>query len=376
MSKGWSINQAQRLVAMYTRKRNIPRKCNLAITHYCNFRCVHCYLQNDTPHRKEISFKQICLVIDQLADLGVFFLLVNGGEPLLRPDFWDIMHYARKRGFAVSLNTNASLIDNDTAKRLADLVLATVTVSVYGMTQRSFQKVTRIKGDFGKVLRGVEFLVKVGIPVHAKMMLFNMNFSDMEKFMDWATKLRITHNSPWDYYPCLDKGFMLKPFKHSITDTQAQKLLSCSGRLDFDYMKGKPADTSVLCGLGGREMFTIDSYGRVSPCFYIVNHTNIKDRPIGEIIKDDPCFTSFRGARFGDAKKCLNCDLVSFCLPCAAAFHLFTNKMVTSRPPRLMCKARRGKLKKMLYYRKKLLKKIENGARASDVSKDTESVCA
>jgi radical SAM protein with 4Fe4S-binding SPASM domain len=372
MNSEWSIDEAKILISNYSLKHNKPREGCLEITKCCNFRCVHCYLKGAVTNRKEIDFKQICLVLDQLADLGVFFVSLTGGEPLLRPDFWDIMSYARKRGLAVSFTTNASLIDSDSAKKLADLAIAEVKVSIYGMTQDSFQKVTRTKGDFRKVLTGVETLVKLEIPVYAKMMLFNINFSDLKKFKDWATKLRLSQSLKWEYYPCIGRESLLEPFKNAITDSQAQKLVAYSDELAIDRLRGQPGSEWLLCTHGVHNHVFIDSYGGVSPCFFITNRANVNDKTIGEIIKDDPYFVNFRSIRFKDAKKCLNCHLVRYCKPCPATFYLFTRKLTSSCPPRLMCETKRGKLKKIMHDKQKLLKETKNGATISADTRNTK----
>src|SRR6478609_128315 len=84
--------------------RNIPLSVQLDLTYRCNERCVHCYLDHDD--HGEMTTAEIKDLLDQMADAGVFYLTVSGGEILMRRDFFDILEYARKRTFCIKLKTN------------------------------------------------------------------------------------------------------------------------------------------------------------------------------------------------------------------------------------------------------------------------------
>src|SRR5215813_11409639 len=97
----------------------VPLSAHLDVTYRCNERCVHCYL--DHEDHGEMSLAEITDLLDQLADAGVFFLTISGGEIFLRPDLFDIIKHARKRWFAVKIKTNGILIREAQARRLAEL---------------------------------------------------------------------------------------------------------------------------------------------------------------------------------------------------------------------------------------------------------------
>ena len=77
----------------------IPLGVQLDLTYRCNERCVHCYLDHDD--HGELTFAEITDLLDQLAQAGVFFLTISGGEIFLRPDLFDILGHARKLMFSV-----------------------------------------------------------------------------------------------------------------------------------------------------------------------------------------------------------------------------------------------------------------------------------
>src|ERR1700704_4454230 len=107
----------------------VPLGVHLDVTYRCNERCVHCYLDHDD--HGEMTTAEIKDLLDQMADPGVFYLPVSGGEKLLRRDFFNILEYARKRTFCIKLKTNGILIRKKEADRIKDLGVESVQVSIY-----------------------------------------------------------------------------------------------------------------------------------------------------------------------------------------------------------------------------------------------------
>src|SRR5258705_13722617 len=89
-------------------KLGIPLSVHMDVTYRCNERCVHCYLDHDD--RGEMLTSEIKDILDQLAEAGVFFLTLSGGEPLVRKDLFEIIAHARSLLFNVKLKTNRLLI--------------------------------------------------------------------------------------------------------------------------------------------------------------------------------------------------------------------------------------------------------------------------
>lgn len=89
-------------------KLGIPLSVQLDLTYRCNERCIHCYLDHDD--HGEMTTIEIKDLLDQLAEAGVFFLTISGGEILMRKDFFEVLGHARTRMFSVRLKTNAVLI--------------------------------------------------------------------------------------------------------------------------------------------------------------------------------------------------------------------------------------------------------------------------
>ena len=106
------------------KSRRFPLSGSLELTFRCNLRCAHCYAacgHEGIPQQAELSYAEILNIIDQIAEAGCLWLLLTGGEPLIRPDFVDIYAYAKRKGFLITLFTNATLITPEIVDILVDL---------------------------------------------------------------------------------------------------------------------------------------------------------------------------------------------------------------------------------------------------------------
>jgi MoaA/NifB/PqqE/SkfB family radical SAM enzyme len=88
------------------------------VTYNCNLNCIDCYNKKHFSQKKELTFKQIKNIINQAIDLGLKIILLTGGEPLLRPDIFKIISYAKEKKLYVCLATNGLLIDIDSLKKI------------------------------------------------------------------------------------------------------------------------------------------------------------------------------------------------------------------------------------------------------------------
>ena len=118
-------------------RESIPLNATLEITLRCNLRCVHCYnFDREAPRvspAPELTFPEICRLLDDLRPLGTLFLSLTGGEAMVHPRFWDILDEAAARSFAVALLSNGTLLTESACDRLAAYPnLWNVSLSVYG----------------------------------------------------------------------------------------------------------------------------------------------------------------------------------------------------------------------------------------------------
>jgi radical SAM protein with 4Fe4S-binding SPASM domain len=160
-------------------------------TRTCNLRCVHCY--SDSYAQKypgELTTEQARANIDDLAGYGIPALLFSGGEPLTRPDVFELMEYATGKGLRVTLSTNGTLIDAAAAARLKNIGLTYAGISLDGIgaTNDLFRGKT---GAFDAAVRGLRHCRSVGQKVGLRLTLTRRNCADLHEIFDFIEAERI-----------------------------------------------------------------------------------------------------------------------------------------------------------------------------------------
>jgi len=128
-----------------TVERHLPWNVHIDLTYRCNERCVHCYL--DHHDHGEMTTREVKNVLDQLADAGALFLTFSGGEIFLRQDLFELIRYARGLNFDVSLKTNALLIDESRARKLRELDIRKIQISIYSADAAIHDAITKVPGS-------------------------------------------------------------------------------------------------------------------------------------------------------------------------------------------------------------------------------------
>ncbi|MBU0992271.1 MAG: radical SAM protein [Proteobacteria bacterium] len=145
---------------------------DLEITARCNNNCRHCYInlpQNDQDAlNAELSLEQIEKIAADALSLGTLWILITGGEPLIRKDFEDIYLFLKKKGFLVSVFTNATRISERHIRLFRDYPPRDLEVTVYGITEDVYENVTQVKGSFRQFQRGLNLLLDNKIKTNLK----------------------------------------------------------------------------------------------------------------------------------------------------------------------------------------------------------------
>ena len=149
------------------------------VTRRCNLRCIHCYSQSrDIEYTNELTTQQGRELIDDLAHFGVPVVLFSGGEPLLRKDLFELASYAISKGMRAVISTNGTLIDREMAKRLKEIGLSYVGVSLDGM-QETNDRFRGVKGSFDAALEGMRNCKRENIKVGLRFTINKKNVADI-----------------------------------------------------------------------------------------------------------------------------------------------------------------------------------------------------
>lgn len=161
----------------------------LELTARCNNNCAHCYINlpesDQNAQKKELSFSQITRIIDQAADMGTLWGVLSGGEPLLHPGFFDIYRYMIKKGFLVSIFTNASLITQEHIELFKKYPPRDIEVTLYGVTQNTHKKLTR-KNTLEATMNGIDLLFSNNIHTTLKAMITRSNKDEINRIKEYC----------------------------------------------------------------------------------------------------------------------------------------------------------------------------------------------
>lgn len=154
------------------------------MTRRCNLKCVHCYAQaKDVEFKNELSTEEGKALIDDLAAFGSPVMLFSGGEPTMRKDLPELAAYAREKGMRAVISTNGTLIDKDLAKKLKEVGLSYVGISLDGVRETN-DRFRGMKGAFDAALRGLHNCQAEGIKVGLRFTINKQNVRDIPAIFD------------------------------------------------------------------------------------------------------------------------------------------------------------------------------------------------
>jgi len=329
-------------------EERFPLSFELELTARCNNNCRHCYINLSAGDRrameKELPFDEIKRIADESVSLGSLWCLVTGGEPLLRKDFSDIYLYLKKNGLLISVFTNATLITKEHIELFKKYPPRDIEVTVYGVTRKTYERVTRRRNSFAAFMQGLNLLIENGINVRLKAMALRSNVHEMPeiaKFCRERTK---------DYFrfdPLLHKRYDGNPLRNKEIESERLSVdeivaLERSDPERFNAMKEGSHEViftesdhtdcnHLFHGGAGNSSFNVsyDGFFRLCSslwhpdCIYDLKKGNLADAWHNHVtlIRD------MRSNKKEFLDKCSVCPIINFCLWCPAHAHLETGEM-------------------------------------------------
>jgi len=294
-----------------SKRKRIPLNAMFDLTYKCNHRCIYCYAAMQKG-RRELTTKQICSIIDDLAYAGCLLLTVSGGEPFVRDDIIEILSHIRKRGISIKLLTNGSLIDEKTAEFLKKMCVRKVEITLLGATEKVFDSISCCKGSFARVIRAISALVNNNIPLHVKGLIMKENQHEFLQMKELLARLGID-DFKFEYalFPKINRD--KSPLSHRMSAEEGESLL---GGNTFAINTGNQERRKVFdqCS-AGKNACTINAYGDMQLCPLIA-------QPRFSILKSSflKCWDNLVDfvENYTTTKdyECLHCDLKPYCYFC------------------------------------------------------------
>ncbi|MEJ2430235.1 MAG: radical SAM protein [Deltaproteobacteria bacterium] len=319
-----SIQDYARRLIKHPQGKRIPLSGTLELTFRCNNRCLHCYVNQPAHHEKarekELSSTEIHRFLDDMAQEGTLWLLLTGGEPLLRPDFEDIYLYAKKKGFLITLFTNGTLITPSLVDFLKEFPPRFVEITLYGATEGTYEKVTRMPGSYQRCRRGIDLLQEGEIPLKLKTVVMNQNKDEFILTKQFVEGLGLEFRFDALLNGNLDgskdmRRLRISPQQVVELDLGDPQRCQTFRRL-YERAKGEEPDREHLfrCG-AGLWNFHIDPYGQLSLCN--MARTPSYDLRHGTFAEGwHEFFPRVRELRAVRDNPCMECRLVHMCDQC------------------------------------------------------------
>jgi heme d1 biosynthesis radical SAM protein NirJ len=318
---------------------NLIRRCNLT--------CKHCYATSaDIDFPGELDTGEVLTVMKDLKSFGVSVLILSGGEPLMRPDIFEISRLAKEQGFYIGLSTNGTLITESNIKQITRAEFDYVGVSLDGLRE-THDRFRRKKGAFDESMRGIRLCQDAGTKVGLRFTLTRDNAAELPDLLDLMLredidKFYLSHlnyagrgnrNRDSDLHYQMTREAMDLLFETCWQDVkQGHRREFVSGNNDADgvyllhWAKRRiPEHVETLRqqllrwggNASGVNIANIDNLGTVHPdtMWWDYSIGNVKQRPFSEIWQDrsDPLMAGLNADKRPLEGRCAQCQHLKIC---------------------------------------------------------------
>ena len=318
------------------------------MTRTCNLHCRHCYMDADAKrHAGELTTAEAKHFIDDLAAFRVPALLLSGGEPLVRKDFFELAEYASAHGVRPTLSTNGTLIDEEVAKKIKAAGVAYVGVSLDG-PQHINDAFRGKDGAYTAAMRGIRNCVSVGQRVGLRFTINKANVDHLDEIFDFIEQEHIDRAC---FYHLVYAGRGEAMSDEDVTPAESRRAMDTIIRRTRDYearglekeiltvdnhcdgvylyltakRDGDEALASRIWDLismnggnrSGIAFGEVDPEGNVHPDQFTRHHTfgNVRERPFGEIWQDEssPILAGLKERKPLLKGRCAKCRFLDQC---------------------------------------------------------------
>lgn len=357
-------NNIVRAMRVQARTERIPLTVNMELLPVCNLNCKMCYIRTEMSVVEKMggllpASKWIGLAKEMLEE-GTLFLLLTGGEVFLYPDFKYLYEQLYSMGFIITLNTNGTLIDENTVEWLKQYPPKCVSISLYGVSNDTYEQLCGKKGMFTRVSTAISLLKKAGIAVECKTLLNPLNIEDMQKCWDYCKEHDIAYEMATYAFPPsrkIEKEQQIRFSSEEIWKRQFECNKVMYGKENYDRHIAEAVDIyEKTKNLPGKEIYGftcsaansscwINWQGHMTPCAMMNEPYEL---PFEEGFANAWTSLKEKSDKIRFSTKCSFCDKRSICSVCPASNYAESGKL--DGCSEYHCKMMEGKLNYMLEY--------------------------
>ena len=326
------------------------------VTSACNLECIHCHTGGGKPAKDELTTDEAKKLIDELIKINEFRILVySGGEPLLRPDIFELLHYSRKAGFINIIATNGTLVDEKVASRLREAGVVGAAVSLDSSERSVHNHIRGNSSAFQLAMRGIDFLKKAGIFLQINVTVMEYNFENIGNLVELTDKLGAGIMLIYQLIP-IGRGYLIEDKAPKVNENKklleflAEKQRNVSVVIEpvddpqyWPYLMEKgnkikgvwmKLARKVFHGCtAGRGLVYIKSNGDIWPCPFIeISAGNIRDKDFGSIWRNSEVLINLRDRENTLKGKCGKCNYIEICGGCRGRAMAYSGDYLAEDP--------------------------------------------
>ena len=314
------------------------------VTRSCNLNCIHCRAAAQRgPYPGELNSEEAFRLIDEIVSFSQPVVILTGGEPLLRPDIYELADYGTRLGLRMVMAPNGTLLDADKAARLKTSGIQRVSISLDGATAESHDRFRQVDGAFAGALRGIEFLKEAGLEFQINTTVTLKNCHELPPLLDLAVRLgAVAHH----IFLLVPTGRGKEKKGEAIEGQEYEKILHWF----YDQREKVPLQLKATCAphyyrilrqrarqegksvtprthgldamtrgcLGGIGFLFISHLGEVQPCGYLEALSgNVRQQKLKDIWESSPVFLKLRDYSAYQGR-CGRCEYMRVCGGCRA----------------------------------------------------------
>ena len=299
------------------------------LTSRCNERCIHCYLPNSKKDAgKDMSYEQVCNVIDQFAEMGGIHISLSGGEVFLHKDIIRIIQYCRQKDMEICILSNLISLRDYQIPFIKAANVSYIQTSLYSMDPIVHDTITTIKDSQQKTKSALEKLIEADIPVQISCPLMKANKDSYRDVLKYAQSKQIKAYS--DYIMMGEADLSTDNLKNRLSIPETEKVIRDIIEYDIDFPRWirekrsylESLDTEkyakqALCGVGLNNI-CITENGDVYPCpgWQSMIVGNVNTDSLKNIWENSDKLKMLRKITHADFPKCMNCEARKYCTMC------------------------------------------------------------
>lgn len=299
-------------------------------TNKCNLKCAHCYQDAREATDKELGTEEAMKMIDEIARAGFKVMIFSGGEPLLRPDIFDLVAYAASRGLRPVFGTNGTLITDGIAARLKECGACAMGISVDSLDPGKHDCFRGLENAYDLTMRGIEACKKAGLAFQIHTTVVDWNRDEICDVTDFAEAIGAVAHYIFFLIPA-GRGKFIEKTALEVRENEdlLRDIMAKSQQVEIDVKPTcAPQFTRIAKQLGVETRFSrgclagltycvVGSEGIVRPCAYMTEEAgDVRATPFDEIWSTSPVFEKLRSEAYSGA--CGTCDYRAGCGGCRA----------------------------------------------------------